>query len=362
MIQKSPQMGKSKSSFFCWGVSHHSALIEYRELISPSPVQLDQIYKELNNIEWLSELTVLSTCNRLEIYGAGYQTNSQSLANKVSKILEVDKEQLLEKSTLLTEEEAMLHLFSVTAGLDSQIVGEVEITGQVKQAFLHAAKQGTVSTQLNKVFQKSFQSCKWIRSNTNIGKGQINVATVAVDLALKVFGSLRRSTVVVIGAGDIAEKTVSALRSRGVKNLIVSNRTFTKAQDLALSTNGTAVPFESLDCHLIQADVVLCSTASPDIILSEPRMKHFIKKRSIRPLCLLDLALPRDIDPAIDQFPNVFLYNLDDLAEIAESNLKARKEELGKCREHIQKKVHHLVHGHLPHSIDSANTGQIKEA
>ncbi|MCZ6672761.1 MAG: glutamyl-tRNA reductase [Verrucomicrobia bacterium] len=350
-----------KRTFICWGVSHHTASIEYREKISPNPDQLDQIYQKLNDQDWMNEMTVLSTCNRLEIYGATYETDSHKLTTALSKILNVDKDVLIEKSNLLVGEKALQHLFAVTAGLDSQIIGEVEITGQVKQAFLHAAKKRTVGRMLNKAFQKSFQTTKWIRSNTNIGKGQINVATVAVDLALKVFGNLRNSTTLVIGAGDIAEKTISALRSRGARNLIHSNRTFEKAQELALTTGGKAIPIESLDSFLNKADVVLCSTASPDFILTEPRMNTFLKKRAVRPLCLLDLALPRDIDPAIDKFPNVFLYNLDDLAEIADANLKARKEELGKCREHIEKKIHHLMHGHTQKSMQDPEPGGIQQ-
>ncbi|MDA0347213.1 MAG: glutamyl-tRNA reductase [Verrucomicrobia bacterium] len=332
-----------KRIFFCWTVSHHSAPIEYREKISPAPDQLDQIYTLLNNEDWINELTILSTCNRLEIYGVSYESNYQILAAIVAKVLKVEPVELFEKSKTLEGKQALTHLFSVTAGLDSQIVGETEITGQVKQSFLYAAKQRCVGTQLNKAFQKSFQSTKWIRSNTNIGKGQINVATVAVDLAIKVFGKLHNSTALVIGAGDIAEKTIAALRSRGVKNLTISNRTFEKARDLANTHGGKPVPFESLDCHLLEADVVLCSTASPDFILTESRIKSFLKKRAIRPLCLLDLALPRDIDPNISHLPNIFLYNLDDLAEIADLNLSARKREHGICMEHIERKVAHLI-------------------
>ena len=336
-------MNDQQRIFFCWTVSHHSAPIEYREKISPAPNQLDQIYTLLYDEDWINELTVLSTCNRLEIYGASYETHYQNLTAIVAKILKVDPIELFEKSKTLEGKQALTHLFSVTAGLDSQIVGETEITGQVKQSFLYAAKQRSVGTRLNKAFQKSFQSTKWIRSNTNIGKGQINVATVAVDLALKVFGKLHNSTALVIGAGDIAEKTIAALRSRGVKKLTISNRTFEKAKDLANTHGGKPVPFESLDCHLLEADVVLCSTASPDFILTESRINSFLRKRAIRPLCLLDLALPRDIDPTKSHFPNIFLYNLDDLAEIADSNLNARKRELGKCREHIEGKVAQLI-------------------
>jgi glutamyl-tRNA reductase len=347
-------MSEQTRIFFCWGVSHHSAPIEYREKISPNSGQLDEIYQILYNEEWINELTVVSTCNRLEIYGVSYGTHHQKLAVMVAKILKVDPSDLFAKSRIIEGTQALSHLFSVTAGLDSQIVGETEITGQVKQAFLYAAKQRSVGNLLNKAFQKSFQTSKWIRSNTNIGKGQINVATVAVDLAIKVFGRLHNSTALVIGAGDIAEKTIAALQSRGVKKLILSNRTFEKARNLADTHGGRAVPFESLDCHLLEADVVLCSTASPDFILTETRIKSFLKKRTIRPLCLLDLALPRDIDPNISHLANIFLYNLDDLAEIADSNLNARKQELGNCQEHIAKKVAQLFENQSPPKKDNA--------
>ena len=351
-------MTQDSRTFFCWGVSHHTAPIEYREKISPDTAQVDSIYELLNAEEWINELTVLSTCNRLEIYGAGYETHSHKIASTISKIIEIDHGELNEKSGLLVDHEAMQHLFSVTAGLDSQIVGEVEITGQVKQAFLTAGKQRTVGKMLNKAFQKSFQTTKWIRSNTNIGKGQINVATVAIDLALKVFGNLKSCNTLVIGAGDIAEKTIAALKSRGANNFAISNRTFEKAKALAESMGGIALPFESLDSFLAKADVVICSTASKDFILTEPRMNHFLKKRAIRPLCLLDLALPRDIDPGIDRFPNVFLYNLDDLADIAETNLQARKEELGKCHAYIEKKIQHILYGNTSnHSQERESRG-----
>ena len=354
-------MPKDTRTFFCWGVSHHTAPIEYREQISPDPEQLDLLYERLNAEEWLNELTILSTCNRLEIYGAGYESPSRKIASAVSQIIQADPNELVEKSNLLLDEEAMQHLFSVTAGLDSQIVGEVEITGQVKQAFLYAGKRRTVGKMLNKAFQKSFQTTKWIRSNTHIGKGQINVATVAVDLAQKVFGNLRSCKTLVIGAGDIAEKTIAALKSRGVRDLAICNRTLEKAKELAKATSGIALPFESLDSALAKADVVLCSTSSQAFILTEPRMNSLLKKRAVRPLCMLDMALPRDIDPAIDRHANVFLYNLDDLAEIAESNLQARKEELGKCHAYIEKKIQHILHGHTSHTSQGSEPRGIQQ-
>lgn len=336
-------MKEDTRSFFCWGISHHTAPIAFRETVSPDEKQLETLYQKLGELEWINELTILSTCNRFELYGAAYGLKPRVLADVLSQVLGVNAEELAGKSQIMEDETAIQHLFAVTAGLDSQIVGEVEITGQVKQAFLYAARQRTVGRLLNRYFQKSFQCTKWIRSNTHIGKGNINVATVAVDLALKVFGNLRKSTTLVIGAGEIAEKIIIALRSRGVQRLRISNRTFEKAQDLAAKTGGRPIRQDDLDTCLLNADVVLCSTSSPGFILTEDRMKSALKKRGVRPLCLLDLALPRDIDPALDNFNNVFLYNLDDLAEIAESNLKARREELGKCHAHIEKKTRNLI-------------------
>jgi glutamyl-tRNA reductase len=348
-------------SFFCWGISHHNASIAFREKISPDPTQLEALYQLLGQQEWMSEMAILATCNRFELYGAAYDLNPTLLAESLGKILQIDPIQLREKSTLLKGEPALQHLFAVTAGLDSQIVGEVEITGQVKQAFLRAAEQRTVGRLLNKVFQKSFQTSKWIRSNTEIGKGNINVATVAVDLAIKVFGNLGSSPVLVIGAGDIAEKIMAALRSRGANHLAITNRTYEKAQELAKNIGGKAVPIEELDPYLSTADVVLCSTSSQDFILTEQHMKASLKKRGIRPLCLLDLALPRDIDPALEKFTNIFLYNLDDLAEIAESNLKARREELGKCHDHIEKKIQHLLRGRPMNQPNESETKSLEQ-
>ncbi|MCB1123411.1 MAG: glutamyl-tRNA reductase [Verrucomicrobiae bacterium] len=338
-------MKEENRSFFCWGISHHTAPIEFRESISPDEKQLEAIYQKLVEEEWMHELAILSTCNRFEMYGAAYGIKPRVITEILSKILGVDEKELADKSQIMESETAIQHLFAVTAGLDSQIVGEVEITGQVKHGFLFAARQRTVGSMLNRYFQKSFQCAKWIRSNTNIGKGNINVATVAVDLAQKVFGNLGKSSTLVIGAGDIAEKILVALRSRGAQRLMISNRTFEKAQELASKTGGQAVRLENLDESLLNADVILCSTSSPGFILTEERMTTALKKRGARPLCLLDLALPRDIDPALDRFTNVFLYNLDDLAGIAESNLKARREEVGKCHAHIEKKTKHLIHG-----------------
>ncbi len=332
-------MDNQTQAFFCWGVSHHSAPLSYREAIAPTPPQIKKIYALPHRCDWLHELTVLSTCNRLEVYGTGYGEIEEVLTAELSEILQTEADSLREKSTLKFGRDALSHLFAVTAGLDSQIVGEVEITGQVKKAFLQAGKRGTVGRKLNQAFQKSFQTSKWIRSHTHIGVGQISVATVAVDFVLKIYGNLGKSTVLVIGAGDIAEKTMAALRSRGVRNLILSNRTFAHARALAEANHGIVAPFDSLDCHLItQVDIVVCSTSSREYIFDRSQVQQIMKRRTIRPLCLIDLALPRNIEPTIAALPNVFLYNLDDLAKIAQSNLEARRNEVVRGMDYIDRK------------------------
>ncbi len=332
-------MDNQAQALFCWGVSHHTAPLDFRESIAPTPPQLEQIYALPHHCDWLHELTVLSTCNRLEVYGTGYGKIEKSLTVELCKILQTEVDPLREKSALKFGKEALSHLFAVTAGLDSQIVGEVEITGQVKQAFLQAGKLGTVGRKLNQAFQRSFQTTKWIRSHTRIGVGQISVATVAADFVRKIYGNLGKSTVLVIGAGDIAEKTMAALRSRGLRNLILSNRTFANARALAEANQGIVAPFDSLDCHLItQVDIVVCSTSSREFIFDRSQVQRIMKRRTIRPLCLIDLALPRNIDPTIATLPNIFLYNLDDLAKIAQSNLEARKSEVVKGMDYIDKK------------------------
>ena len=337
-------MDKQAQAFFCWEVSHHNAPLDFRESIAPTSRQVDQIYDLPNRCGWLHELTVLNTCNRLEVYGTGYGDMEESLTLELCRILQTEVDPLRQISTLKLDQDALSHLFAVTAGLDSQIVGEVEITGQVKQAFLQAGKQGTVGRKLNQAFQRSFQSAKWIRSHTRIGMGQISAATVAVDFVRKIYGKLDKSAVLVIGAGDIAEKTMAALRSRGVRNLILSNRTFANAHALAEANQGMVAPFDSLNCHIItQVDIVVCSTASRKFIFDRLQVQRIMKSRTIRPLCLIDLALPRNIDPSITELPNVFLYNLDDLATVAQSNLQSRQAEVAKGLDYIEKKSHHVI-------------------
>jgi glutamyl-tRNA reductase len=234
------------------------------------------------------------------------------------------------------------HLLEVTVGLDSQMLGETEILGQVKDAYAEAQAKGHTGAVLNRVFQKAFQAAKHVRSNTAITEGQISIANVAVELAMSIFGQLGETRICLLGAGDIGEKTAKAFQSRGAGSLTVANRGFERAMQLATELGANAFPYEQRESRLGEFDVVVCATSAPDTIISREAAAAAMKKRPARPLFFIDLALPRDVDPEVAHLQNVFLYNLDDLAKIAEENRVARTAEIGKCREMIMSRAEAL--------------------
>ena len=228
--------------------------------------------------------------------------------------------------------EAAIHLFEVAAGIDSQIIGETEILGQVKNAYSIATRKGAAGPVLNRLVQKSFQAAKWIRTHTAIGEGQINVATVSVDLAIKIFGRLDQRRILVVGTGEIGEKTAKALQSPGATDLTVTSRRLETAETLAGRVGGRAVPLDVLDTGLAEFDIVISSTSAPTALLTRDKVDRSMGKRIHRPLFLVDLAVPRDIEAACGELNNVYLYNVDDLAAIAAENLSQRQAEVGRCR------------------------------
>ena len=228
--------------------------------------------------------------------------------------------------------DAVQHLVEVSAGLDSQMLGETEIFGQVKAAYAAAQAGGTTGPVLNRVFQKGFQAAKHVRTTTAITEGQVSVANVAVELALNIFGGLADTRILLLGAGDIGEKTAKAFQSRGAAALTVASRNLERAMELATSLGASAMPFEQREARLAEFDVVVCATSAPDLVISLAATRAAMHRRPARPLFFIDQALPRDVDPAVADLQNVFLYNLDDLAKIAEENRAAREAEIAKCR------------------------------
>ena len=232
----------------------------------------------------------------------------------------------------LGNREAIQHLLEVATGIDSQMLGETEIFGQVKAAYAAAQARGHTGVVLNRVFQKTFQAAKHVRTHTAITEGQVSVANVAVDLAVNIFGQLGSLRILLLGAGEIGEKTARAFQSRGATGLVVASRTLERATELAAALGGAALPFEQREARLVDFDIVVCSTAAPHTVISAAAVAATMKHRPAQPLFFIDLALPRDVDTAVTSLDNVYLYNLDDLAQIAEENRRAREAEVVRAK------------------------------
>jgi glutamyl-tRNA reductase len=317
---------------FFLGASHHTAPLAIREKLALDEARAAALAARLQATPGVREFAFVNTCNRVELYGVA--RDPAALAALRAALAETTGCSPAEIDAVLRERQnhdAVAHLFAVASGLDSQIVGETEILGQVKGAYDTALARHWTGPVLNRVFQKTFQAAKHVRTHTRIGEGQISIASVAVDLAGKIFGDLGPVKVLVVGAGDIGLKTVQAFQSRGAGAITVASRTLSKAEEAAAAAGGWAASMAELPEVLAAADIVASSTSAPGLVITRDLVATAMRKRAGRPLFLVDLALPRDIDPAAAALPNVFLYNLDDLAKIAEENLAQREAEVSRC-------------------------------
>ncbi|OHE89661.1 MAG: glutamyl-tRNA reductase [Verrucomicrobia bacterium RIFCSPLOWO2_12_FULL_64_8] len=331
------------ATLFLLGASHHTAPLELREKIALTGDKLEALRGDLRGVAGLKEYAVLDTCNRVEIYGVAAGAGTIDRVQAAFCARHGMEPANFEKIRLkLGDREVVEHLLGVAAGLDSQMIGETEILGQLKEAYAEAQQKTTTGPVLNRLFQKTFQAAKHVRTHTGIGAGQVNAATVAVDLAIKIFGTLEHGRVLLVGAGEMGGKTVRALKSRGVAHLTVAARREERAKELAAAFECNAISFERVRDTLAEYDVVVCCTSSPDPVVTRGMAASAIRRRPLRPLFLIDLAVPRDVDPAAAGLPNVFLYNLDDLAKIAGENLAQRKAEVARAQVLIKAKVEHL--------------------
>jgi glutamyl-tRNA reductase len=333
----------NQEGFFVIGATHHTAPIEVRERLSLSADTAGVLNEQLKQVAGLREFTLLNTCNRIEFYGVAEEA---ATASRVQAVFcaqqQFDPGEFEQFRLRLSGLEAIRHLLDVAAGIDSQMIGETEIFGQVKEAYAIAQAQGYTGPVLNRVFQKAFQAAKHVRTHTAITGGHVSVANVAVDLAHNIFGALEETRILLLGAGDIGEKTAKAFQSRGAGSLTVASRRLERAMELATTLKGSALPFEQRNDRLAEFDVVVCSTSAPGTVVSQEAVKAAIHRRPARPLFLIDLALPRDVDPKVAALQNVFLYNLDDLAKIAEENRAARAVETAKCRTLLSERAENL--------------------
>jgi len=321
----------SEPFLFVIGATHHSAPLEVRERLALTSE--DDLRADLAPHGAIRELAVLNTCNRVEFYGVGTDESAAALVQAAYCARQKFDPAEFERIRLrLTGRAAALHLFEVASGIDSQLLGENEIFGQVKDAYAAAQAAGSTGAVLNRVFQKAFQAAKHVRTHTAISAGTVSIANVAVELAADIFGSLADAKVLILGTGEIGNLTAKAFASRGAADLAVAGRRPEVASEIAGGLGAGTVPFAERESRLADYDVVVCSTAAPATILSGAAVAAAMRRRPARPLLLIDLAVPRDVDAAAAKLENVFLYNLDDLAGIAERNRTARAAEVDRCR------------------------------
>ena len=321
------------TKIFVAGLSYKTAPVEVREKVAVRPSLLPCYGCRLKLNVGLEEVVVLSTCNRVEVYGT-----ARWVQGKVQRIFEQFCPELDVTPYLYVKEgvEAVEHLLSVTSGLDSMVIGETEITGQIKSAYLAAQEAKLTGAVLNRLFQTALKTSKEIRTRTAIGRGATSVGSVAVELAEKIFDrNLSNKTIMILGAGKMGEACVRHLAKRGARTVLVANRSLERAESLASEFGGRALPFEERRSALIEADIVVSSTGSPTTILHKEDIASILSARSNRPLILIDIAVPRDIAADVNELNNVYLYNIDHLETIVRENSRLRELELSKCIEII---------------------------
>lgn len=340
------------------GLNHRTSPVTVRERFAFAESEIPDVLGRMRQAGFLEEAVILSTCNRVELYAAGPLAPEQLLHHLRSFLLRDRKFEGELSHELFTygETACLEHLFKVASGLDSMLLGETEILGQLKQAYNVALQHQYTGKFLNKAFQRAFNVAKQIRTETNIQRGSVSVASAAVELAEKIFDRLHDKKVLVIGAGDTSEKTARALLSRGAHSVLVSNRSHERAVTLAESLGGRAIPFDDWSGEFSNVDILISSTSAPHYVIDRKRLAPLMPARDGRPLLMIDIAVPRDIEPEINFVENVFLYNIDDLQAIADDYMKQRLVDVSRCEAIIREKAASLF-GRPPGSL-ATSTGQ----
>ncbi|KAB2887851.1 MAG: glutamyl-tRNA reductase [Desulfobulbaceae bacterium] len=313
------------------GVNHKTTPVEVREKMAISG-GYEQPLAELKRIEGVRECYLLSTCNRVELLLVA-EPGEQLIDNILAFLFgdRVQREKCLEYLYIYYDRDAVHHLFMVSASLDSMIVGEAQILGQLKEAYRHAAKLNCTGTLLNRLLHKAFSVAKRVRTETAIGSSAVSISYAAVQLAKKIFGNLKDKKVLLIGAGEMAELAAEHLVGQGVAEVVVANRTLARGVELAKRFHGRAVSFDELLGQLEQVDIIISSTGSPTIILRQADVRPVMRARRNRPLFFIDIAVPRDLDPDLNDMENVYLYDIDDLSSVVDMNRSEREREAVKA-------------------------------
>lgn len=321
----------------CLGLNHRSAPVEVRERFAVVAARLGERAAEIRELPGIEESVVISTCNRTEFYLAG-DCGDAAIRSLRTVLGEGTDVHWYEKRRI----EAARHLCEVASGLDSMVLGETEIFGQIKDAYRLAHAAGATSGVLNRLFQRAFGVGKKIRTETSIQEGATSVAGTAVELAEKIFGKLKGCRVIVIGAGEMSRQTAQALVSRGASSVFVTNRSFDRAEELAVEMGGRAVHFDEWQGVLAGVDVVISSTSAPHPVVMPFHVEAVRRVRKFRPLFLIDIAVPRDIDPAVGEIEEVYLYDIDTLEQLAADARGRRERQISDCKRIIEDELSKL--------------------
>jgi glutamyl-tRNA reductase len=332
------------------GINHNTAPIEVRERLAISAERLADATLTLLNQPGIREGLILSTCNRVELLTlqddaeAALPQTKTDLLRFLHEYFAVSPQDIQPHLYEFSEREAVRHLFRVASSLDSMVVGEPQILGQVKEAYTIARDAGAVSTHLEALLQRTFTVAKKIRTETQIGSSSVSIASVAVDLATKIFGSLYGKTVLLVGAGKMSELAARHLIQKGASSILVTNRTQSRAEKIAenfssLTVHTEAIPFEALYEQADRADIVITSTGAPQKIFGRSHGQHFLHRRRNRPMFFIDIAVPRDVDPRMNEVEGCFVYDIDDLQQVAAANLADRSREAAAAENIVSREV-----------------------
>ncbi len=330
-----------------FGLNHKTSPLEIRERLAFPPSRIPEAFRLLKERLSVDEGVILSTCNRVEVYIAtnGSKDIKDALFEFLKEFHGIDLAYFREGLYFHSEPESIRHLFSVASGLDSMVIGETEVLGQVKSAYETARSAGMTSKILNPLFQRAFNVAKEIRTKTMIGKGGISVSSVACELAKKIFEDLSEKAIMILGAGKMGESTAKYLISRGIKSILVSNRSYDRAVELASVFEGRAVKLDESFNEMANVDILISSTSAPHFLITTDEIKDVMHKRHGRPIFIIDISVPRNVDPGVGSLEDVYLYNIDDLKNLAEENINKRRAELEKSTKLIDEKVLEFLKG-----------------
>ncbi len=323
------------------GLNHKTAALDVREKVAFDGERLDEAMNMLKNPGAVKENIILSTCNRVEIYAAVSDIGRgvESIKNFLSSFHNVPVEFLDKSLYVYTDADAVRHLYRVASSLDSMVVGEPQILGQLKDAFEAALRNRSTGVLLNKLMRKAVSTAKRIRTETKIAESAVSISFAAVELAKKIFDDLSAKSFMLIGAGEMAELAARHLITNGVKKVLVTNRTAARAEELAAEFHGRAVPFEDFIRELLNTDIIICSTGAPHYILRKEQLQRIMKERRQKPVFIIDISVPRNIDPMINDLDNVYLYDIDNLQGIIETNLNERAKEAEKAEKIVDEEI-----------------------